>query len=225
MAKSLMIFDLYNTLITDECIDRRHQYLLNAIWSVIDKAGYPIRFGEVIDAYEYTKEHMYSFQKEYFSLSIFEIVRIFSKQIKITDITHLKKIYDIWAYASLQIPPVLLKNVKEGLELLKLNNKKIALISNTAHTPGIALRFLLKEYEIYDLFDDLVFSDEFGFSKPNPMIFNRVLEFFKIEASEAVFTGDHSLYDKAGSENIGIEYKYIDPSLDFIKIAEELLEL
>lgn len=225
MPKSLMIFDLYNTLIADECLEKRHEYRLNALWTTIEKAGYPIRFNDIIDAYDYTKNIMEQFQKEYFSLNVFEIVRIFAERIHITDVVNLKKLYDIWAYASLQIMPTLLPHIKEGLELLKSHNKKIALISNTASTPGIALRFLLKEYEIYDLFDDLVFSDEFGFSKPNPMIFHRVLEFFNTRAANAVFIGDHALYDKAGAERVGIQYQYMSPEINFNKVVDELLTL
>ncbi len=225
MQKSLVIFDLYNTLIVDDSVEDRHQYRINSIWTIVEKSGFPIRFSNVIKAYKETQEIMHEYQKDYFSLSIFELVSIFAEKIQIKDVILLKKFYDIWAYASLQLPPQLIDNVKEGLQKLKDYDKKIALISNTAMTPGIALRFFLKEQGIYDFFDDLVFSDEFGFMKPKKMIFHRILENLAIESKHSYFVGDHELYDKFGATSVGIEYIYMCPKTDFRKVVNELLNL
>ncbi|MGL5955855.1 MAG: HAD family hydrolase [Brevinema sp.] len=223
MDKSLIILDLYNTIIVDDHIEEQHQYRINSIWSAIEKAGFPTRFSDVIKAYEETQAIMKAHQKDHFSLSVFELVNIFAEKLRLTDIAFLKKFYDHWAFASLQYPPKLIFHVKEGLEELKNNNKKIALISNTAMTPGVALRFLLKEQGIYHLFDDMIFSDEFGFMKPQNMIFYRILERLKVPAKETCFIGDHAFYDEFGATSVGIEYEYMCPDTDFRKIVEKLL--
>lgn len=223
MHKSLIIFDLYNTLIVDKCVKDQDLYRVNSIWATIEKAGYPIRFNEVVDAYNETWEIMKIHQKDHFSVNVFELVNIFSQKIKIVDIIYMKKFYEIWAYASLQFPPYLLDHIKDGLEELKQNGKKIALISNTAMTPGCALRFLLKEKGIYDFFDDMIFSDEFGFMKPNMMIFNRILERLKTSAKETVFVGDHEFYDKYGATGAGIDYLYMGPDVDFREVVKSVL--
>ncbi|MGL4676667.1 MAG: HAD family hydrolase [Brevinema sp.] len=223
MDKSLIILDLYNTIIVDDYVEEQHQYRINSIWSAIEKTGFPTRFSEVIKAYEETQIIMKAHQKDHFSLSVFELVNIFADKLQLTDITFLKKFYDHWAFASLQYPPKLILHVKEGLEELKNNNKKIALISNTAMTPGIALRFFLKEQGVYNLFDDMIFSDEFGFMKPENMIFHRILERLKVSAQDACFVGDHEFYDKFGATSVGIDYEYMCPDTDFRQIVKKLL--
>ncbi len=217
------MLDLYNTIIVDNHIEEQNQYRINTTWSIIEKAGFPVRFSDVIKAYDETIIIMKQHQEERFSLSVFELVNIFAKKINLTDIALLKKFYDVWSSASLQYPPSLIPNVKEGLETLKSNGKKIALISNTAMTPGITLRFLLKEQGIYDLFDDMVFSDEFGFMKPEKMIFHRVLQHLDVPTKDACFIGDHEFYDKLGATSVGIDYIYMSPDTDFSKIVEQQL--
>lgn len=225
MPKKLIIFDLYNTLIVDPDIEERHLYRLNAIWSVIEKSGYPVRFNDLIKARELAKEQMTAHQQDDFSISIFEQVRILCRSLGIRDIATIKKIYDIWAFSSIQIAPKPVPNAREGLEILREHKKKTALISNTASTPGIALRFLLLNYKLYELFDDLVFSDEFGFMKPKPLIFSRVLERMQTEPKDAVFIGDHHHYDKFGAQSSGIDYIEMNPQLDFLNIVSKILSL
>ena len=224
MSKSLVIFDLYNTLIVDSSIKEQSLYRVNSMWSAIEKGGFPIRFNEVVKAYEETIEIMVEEQKKHFSVSVFELVNIFAQKINMTDISYMKKFYNLWSFASLQFSPKPINHIKEGLEELKANNKKIALISNTGTTPGVALRFLLKELEVYDLFDDMIFSDEFGFMKPNAMIFNRVLERLDTEPKDAVFVGDHIVYDKQGANAVGISYIPMNPDIEFRKVIKEIIE-
>lgn len=225
MPKKLIIFDLYNTLIVDPSIEERHLYRLNAIWSVIEKSGYPVRFSDLIEAQDHAKEQMITHQQDYFSISVFEQVRLICNYLGIRDIATIKKIYDIWAFASIQIAPEPIQNAREGLEILRENGKKTALISNTASTPGISLRFLLLEHKLYELFDDLVFSDEFGFMKPKLLIFSRVLEHMETDPKDAAFVGDHHHYDKFGAQSSGIDYIEMNPQLDFLNIVAKILSL
>ncbi|MGL4366989.1 MAG: HAD family hydrolase [Brevinemataceae bacterium] len=224
MTKSLFIFDLYNTLIFDEFFEKRQQYRLDAVLSLCEKLNYPIRFKDVIDAYAYSQEFMKENQSRYFSVSIFDQVKYFANKLNLSSVIELKKIYDIWAFSSIQVPPILLPYVKEGLLELKESGYKLALISNTASTPGVALRFLMVEYGIYDLFDDMVFSDEFGFMKPKEMIFHRILDHLEIAPNEAVFVGDHEFYDKYGATNVGIEYVCMTPSHNFLEVLRNYLQ-
>lgn len=225
MSKKLIIFDLYNTLIVDPSIEERHLYRLNAIWSAIEKSGYPGRFNDLIEAQDLAKEQMMTHQQDYFSISVFEQVHILCNYLGIRDIATIKKIYDIWAFASIQIAPEPIQNAREGLEIIREHGKKTALISNTASTPGIALRFLLLKHKLYELFDDLVFSDEFGFMKPKLLIFSRVLERMETEPKDAVFIGDHYHYDKFGALSAGIDYIEMNPQLDFLNIVAKIISL
>ena len=223
--KQLIIFDLYNTLIVDEGGAERREYCVNALWSLIEAAGLPIRFGQVRDAYDHAHNLMVAEQKGRFSINMFDITHIFCKELHINDIPTLKKIYEVWAFAVLQITPTLLPGIKEGLTHLKNEGRTLAIISNTGFSPGVALRFLLTEYGIYELFTDTVFSDEFGLMKPRSMIFQRVLDRCKAKPEESLFIGDHHIYDKQGAEESGIAYLEMNPNLEFSKIVSMALTL
>lgn len=223
--KKLIIFDLYNTLITDEGINARREYRINAVYSLLEAQGLPIRFSQVRDAYDAVIAALAESQKERLSPSVFEVVRSFCKRLPIEGRALFKKIYEVWSFAGLQISPALIEGVPQGLALLKEEGCLLAMISNTSSTPGIALRFIMDEMGIYDYFDDLVFSDEFGLMKPKTIIFNRVLQRFNLPAESAVFIGDHKVYDKLGAEQAGIAYLPMNPSLNFMKVARQALEL
>ncbi|MGL5721551.1 MAG: HAD family hydrolase [Brevinema sp.] len=223
--KQLIIFDLYNTLIVDDGSLERREYCVNALWSMIEAAHLPIRFGQVRDAYDYVHHLMATEQKGRFSINMFDLTHIFCKELHINDIATLKKVYDIWAFAVLQITPTLLPNIKEGLNRLKDEGRTLAIISNTGSSPGVALRFLLADYGIYELFTDLIFSDEFGLMKPRSMIFQRVLDRCKAKPEESLFIGDHEIYDKQGAEKSGIAYLEMNPSLDFSSVVNKALSL
>ncbi|MGL4563183.1 MAG: HAD family hydrolase [Brevinema sp.] len=224
MSKDLIIFDLYGTLLIDHFVEERKKYCIDAIWSLLEKEKLPIRFAQIIEAYDLTLEYVLDAQKkEFVTYSIFEMVRFFCAKISLTDIAHLKKIHDIWAYAILHMPPQLRPYVKDGLEEIKAHNKKIALISDSILTPGVALRFFLQEQGIYYLFDDFVFSDEFGLLKPTSAIFNRILDRLKIAPNKTLLVGDHQFYDKQNATNLGIDYCSMSLETDFRNIIKKIL--
>ena len=108
------------------------------------------------------------------------------------------------------------------MKSIKKAGLKIALCTDmTAH---IQYR-KLKKLGITDLIDVLVTSEESGFEKPSPVIFNLVLEKLKIKPSEAIYIGDHINKDVKGSMNCGLTpiwFKYVydfeDNSVDCLKV-------
>ena len=84
------------------------------------------------------------------------------------------------------------KFIAEGVELLKQLKRsqkyKLFILSNwDSHSFKI-----LKEENpnIFDLFDDVMVSGEVGLLKPNPVIYNKALEKFSIEAKNTLFIDD-----------------------------------
>jgi epoxide hydrolase-like predicted phosphatase len=63
---------------------------------------------------------------------------------------------------------------------------RIGLLSNAPAD----LRTYLSELGIADLFDQIVISAEVGMMKPDPMIYEHILELLDVEADEAIFTDD-----------------------------------
>ncbi|TJX65916.1 beta-phosphoglucomutase [Soehngenia saccharolytica] len=83
--------------------------------------------------------------------------------------------------------------VIELLNLLKKNNKKIALASSSKNA-----EFLLKALEIYEYFDAVVDPTSVKKGKPDPEIFIRACELIELEPNECIGIED----SQAGIESI-----------------------
>lgn len=87
--------------------------------------------------------------------------------------------------------------------------KTINILSNTAFIKGITLRKLLEHYELSSYFSFQIFSDEVGFSKPNPAIFQLVYDEIKLfkplEKKEILHIGDNKIADYNGALNFGFD--------------------
>lgn len=83
------------------------------------------------------------------------------------------------------------------IKKLKINYK-IALLSNNS----IELRQKLKENKIIDIFDEIIISEEVGFQKPQPEIFNVLFDKLNIKPCEVIFIDD-TLKSLEGADKIG----------------------
>jgi HAD superfamily hydrolase (TIGR01549 family) len=106
--------------------------------------------------------------------------------------------------AILRCPPALMENAKT--EIGKLSEKyKLAIISDTGFTPGRVLREILRINGILRYFDVLVFSDEFGKSKPHTDTFLHVSRKLGIKPEEMVHVGDNERTDIGGALEAGMK--------------------
>jgi putative hydrolase of the HAD superfamily len=85
----------------------------------------------------------------------------------------------------------------------------LALISDTAWTPGRVLRQIFARYEILDCFRTLIFSDEVGKTKPHPQMFELALEGLGVRPSECLHVGDLQPTDIAGAKAAGMHTAWI----------------
>ncbi|NQS89739.1 HAD family hydrolase [Patescibacteria group bacterium] len=103
----------------------------------------------------------------------------------------------------LKNPPNLLSGVKFILKSL-YPKYRIGLVSDSGFSPGGILRRILQSLEILQFFSCTVFSDEVGYNKPNPLIFNRALKLLKVQPKETVHIGDLLETDIAGAKFAGM---------------------
>ena len=123
----------------------------------------------------------------------------------------------------LRHPPSLLPNVREGLEFLAAE-RKLALISDTAFSPGSILRTLMEQDGIARYFDTFIFSNETGFSKPHPEAFLRALDGIGGNPDRALHIGDIERTDIRGARGAGMRaVLYRSPDHQH-KYAEEITE-
>lgn len=102
----------------------------------------------------------------------------------------------------LEVKPDLLPGIGEALESIK-GKYKLAVISDAIFSPGRALRELLRHYGLLDYFDYFVFSDEVGYSKPDPRAFHAVAKNTGCALEEIVHLGDREAKDIAGPHAVG----------------------
>jgi putative hydrolase of the HAD superfamily len=80
---------------------------------------------------------------------------------------------------------------------------KTGLITNFTHAP--AARDILRTNNLAECFDSIVISEEVGWRKPHPNIFQKFLEDVSAIPVEAIFVGDDPRYDVAGAKNVGMK--------------------
>ncbi len=85
----------------------------------------------------------------------------------------------------------------------------LALISDTAWTPGRVLRQIFAQYQILDCFKVLIFSGEVGKTKPHPQMFQLALNGLGVQPQECLHIGDLQHTDIAGAKAAGMRAAWI----------------
>jgi putative hydrolase of the HAD superfamily len=101
-------------------------------------------------------------------------------------------------------PPELLPGVKETIPALAVEGYRLGIISDTSLTPGRVLKDFLKEDGLLDCFSTFTFSDETGFPKPDPRMFEVTLAGLGARPAEAAHVGDIPRTDIAGARALGM---------------------
>lgn len=100
-------------------------------------------------------------------------------------------------------PPQLAENASEVLAELS-SKYPLGLISDTMYSPGRVLRKYLENRGIFEYFDGFVFSDETGYSKPNPNAFSQLLDQSGSKAEHSWHIGDLLATDIKGAKGLGM---------------------
>ncbi len=106
--------------------------------------------------------------------------------------------------ASYLSPPALVAGVRETIPSLAVDGYRLGVISDTSLTPGRVLRDFLKNDGLLDCFSILTFSDETGFPKPDPRMFEVTLTGLGSRPAEAIHIGDTPRTDVAGARAAGM---------------------
>ncbi|HTY76404.1 MAG TPA: HAD family hydrolase [Candidatus Bathyarchaeia archaeon] len=85
---------------------------------------------------------------------------------------------------------------------------RLAVVSNFDYTP--TARLVLERAGVADLFETIVISDEVGWRKPKPVIFELALGRLAVRPSEALFVGDRADIDVAGAQGVGMASAWIN---------------
>ena len=81
---------------------------------------------------------------------------------------------------------------------------KLGIISDTIHTTGRGLRYLLQRQGLLRFFNYMLFSDEIGASKPEPEVFRQAAFGLGAAPHQIVHIGDRESNDIIGPLSIGM---------------------
>lgn len=101
-------------------------------------------------------------------------------------------------------PPAIINGAAQTIHNLS-KEYRLTLISDTMYSPGRVIRRYMEEREILHFFDVCFFSDEAGYSKPNPKAFRRMLDDTNSNAQHSYHIGDRVNTDIAGAKAVGMK--------------------
>jgi FMN phosphatase YigB (HAD superfamily) len=206
-----VIFDLWNTLITDtpELGRERERARLEGLAQALVEAGLSYGPEQVERAYREAAEESQCLQAEGRDLPSLERSALFLRWLD-PELAEragpelLEALSRSPIEAARRFPPLLVAGAVKTLEAVRRAGHLTGLISNTGATPGPALRPFLGGCGVLPLLDVATFSDEAGECKPAPGIFRRTLAALGVRPEEAVFVGDTPELDVVGPQRVGM---------------------
>jgi HAD superfamily hydrolase (TIGR01549 family) len=104
----------------------------------------------------------------------------------------------------IRIPPDFVPGAGEVIRQLA-QQYKLGIISDTIHTHGRGLRYLLEQQGLLPYFSYLLFSDEVRVSKPSSVLFRQAALGFDITPNRIVHIGDREHNDVDGPLAVGMK--------------------
>ena len=103
-------------------------------------------------------------------------------------------------------PQIIVENIHDLLEGIKNQRKTINVLSNTGFIKGSTMRKFLANVNLSQYFDFQIYSDEVMCSKPNPKIFQEVINNLahkNLNLNKILHIGDNPVADYQGAKNFG----------------------
>jgi len=206
-------FDFWNTIFIDDSNDylRRSKGLkfkrnerIDILYGIFNKYK-PIARGKISKALKIADAYFEKIWKEKQKTpSVSDRLKIASNEIsiKLSESDFNTAVLDI-ENQLLKAPPRIISGVKASIQQLS-EKYKLVIISDTIYAPGRVLRKLLEDQNILSLFQVLIFSDEVGYSKPSPEIFQEAKVKLGLSYNEIVHIGDLEENDIIGAKNVGM---------------------
>jgi len=95
-------------------------------------------------------------------------------------------------------------HVADTLAVLHERGVRLGIVCDVGLTPSTVLRGWLDDHGVLDLFDHWSFSDDVGWYKPAPEIFEHALAGLGVAAARAAHVGDLRRTDVGGAQAIGM---------------------
>ena len=223
---SVLTIDFWNTLFDSTGGEPRNAARRGALLDAIRTAGHDCdddRFDATYRGiWAYFDEHWLERQRTPTSREMIdEMLR--RLEYALDDAT-VESVSDVFCRGVLEHPPELLPGAADALAEIHARGIAMAVISDTAFSPGSVLRELMEQRGIARYFSAFVFSDETGVAKPHPDAFRRALEPLGGDPSRACHVGDIERTDIRGARAAGMHAILFRGDLSPAKFAESETE-
>jgi len=192
-----VIFDLWNTLIHDPSKE------------IHEKIANLLKFENRQDFWDYCDKNF--FHKK---ITFYKFLKELIEQRKLPEKTF-DKIKKLWEESKKHVN--LFPDTIETLGRLK-KNYKLVLLSNTSKEEG---REAIAGLDIEKYFDNVIFSCEIGLAKPNPKIFQLIIESMNVKPEEIVMIGDNLEMDIVPARMLGFKTFLIDTRKKYTEYQNE----
>jgi len=201
-------FDLWETLI--HLKDAKEQRIL-FLAELLRRSAQPRQMEDLRQAYAFGQRQ---FQKEWYeSRSYFGAEAWIGLMLRELDATLPETDFHTcvchFQQVILQDPPPLLEGAAHLVSWLSVRIP-VVLVSDSGLTPGATLRDILKIHGLLHHFSATVFSDETGFTKPDPRMFHLALQGTGVPPQRTLHVGDNPKTDVAGAVSAGLGAIWLD---------------
>lgn len=206
-----LLFDLWGTLILDvpERSRPRQERRVQLVRSELGSHGMSLDFDTVDRALLAAMASLTALQDSGRELGRGGRARLFASELAglgypQPPAASLEAIEEAITAMPLELAPLLEPHAQGVLQQAKSLGLATALVCNAGLTTAPALRALLESLGLVSYFDALVFSDELGVAKPNPLIFDAALQAVSLAARDCAFVGDSPHNDIHGAQSAGL---------------------
>lgn len=116
------------------------------------------------------------------------------------------KYYD---FAAVTFLPKVNLDLVEKILVWRNQGIKIGIISNTGMITAEATRMILKKMQIYNLFQEILLSEEVGICKPSPEIFWEASRRMGLSCNEMLHIGDSVDFDLYPARSVGYKAVWV----------------
>lgn len=219
MTCKAIIFDYIGTLVN--CRGYNMADSENTLYTSLYKAGFEVGKKEFLDAYEVAHKKYRIVRYQQYR----EVTNAVWVAEALTNLDHPVTADDPRVKEALNTffqDFIDTLELREGAKrLLKevAQEYRLGLISNFTYGPVIHRS--LRMIGIDQFFNAMVVSDDIGWRKPSPVIFQDMLQRLQVMAAETIFVGDSPMEDIKGALDMGLRTVFVTSQFNSLKDLEE----
>jgi FMN phosphatase YigB (HAD superfamily) len=206
-ALRAVTFDFWSTLVDGTITPERTAQRIARLHAAIVGAGHAVSPEDLKQAFDFSLERVSSAASE--SLEDVgppgrwaELAHVLGIPDGLVPYEVVEKAYED---ITLEPPPATMPHVEHALRAMQQAGYALGVICNTGMAGGRVLRQVLAHHGLLEYFATTVFSNEFGWSKPHPAIFEHALaELGGVQPAEALHVGDVEELDVQGARRAGL---------------------